>query len=86
LSLPPLPVSPVLSGSIDISLLRSFIAATKQYSDYFALPPDVDAISSADVNSQFQGALADRCVISQIAGFQLTNPRENAGLRNLISQ
>jgi hypothetical protein len=65
----PLPVLPVFASALDIRILSSFIAATKQQDYLISSHRVVDPVTLSDIDAEFPYPIAAEFVISEI--FQL---------------
>ncbi|EWY37928.1 hypothetical protein N825_16120 [Skermanella stibiiresistens SB22] len=68
-----------LSGTVDITLLRGFIATAQQQVYGFSSTCEVDPVSGASVNAHFAHAFADRFAISEISGLGIGQSPQDTG-------
>jgi hypothetical protein len=66
--------------------LAVFIPAAKKNHPVLAVPPAINAVSSANINAQLRHTLAHRFRIAHIAGFDLPQSGIDASLRQSVAK
>jgi hypothetical protein len=77
---PPLPVLSVCAGSVDVRVLYTLVASTKQQDDLRSSDSVIDSESRSNIDSQFPHPIATKPVIAEVAQFNAVDSAINGVL------